>query len=52
MRVDVSKFEEVQALANAVYEKYSSVDILCNNAGVTFALSGLIGIVLWRTGAG
>lgn len=35
MRVDVSKFEEVQALANAVYEKYSSVDILCNNAGVT-----------------
>lgn len=35
MKVDVSKFEEVKALADAAYEKFGSVEILVNNAGVT-----------------
>ncbi|WHZ00876.1 SDR family NAD(P)-dependent oxidoreductase [Neobacillus sp. YX16] len=35
MQVDVSKLEDVKALSEAVYDKFKSVEILCNNAGVT-----------------
>jgi NAD(P)-dependent dehydrogenase (short-subunit alcohol dehydrogenase family) len=31
---DVSRFEDVAALADHAYETYGSVDLLCNNAGV------------------
>lgn len=31
---DVSRFEDVQALAEKVVKRYGGVDILCNNAGV------------------
>ncbi|CAM8658464.1 SDR family NAD(P)-dependent oxidoreductase [Sphingobium cupriresistens] len=31
---DVSRFDQVQALAEKVMERYGAVDILCNNAGV------------------
>lgn len=34
MRADVSKIEEVRALARQVLEKYGRIDIACNNAGV------------------
>lgn len=34
-KVDVSKLEEVQALADAAYDTFGSVEILVNNAGVT-----------------
>ncbi|MFC9555776.1 SDR family NAD(P)-dependent oxidoreductase [Rhodococcus sp. NPDC056960] len=32
---DVSKFEQVQALAERAYSEFGSIEILCNNAGVT-----------------
>ncbi len=35
LQADVSKAEEVDALTNAVMEKFSRVDILVNNAGIT-----------------
>lgn len=35
VKADVSKLEEVEALADAAYAKFNSVEILCNNAGVT-----------------
>ncbi len=35
LQADVSKIEEVEALINAVMEKFSRVDILVNNAGIT-----------------
>lgn len=35
MRTDVSRLEEVEALADAAYERFGKVDILINNAGVT-----------------
>ena len=35
LQADVSKVEEVDALVNAVMEKFSRVDILVNNAGIT-----------------
>ncbi|HWW52876.1 MAG TPA: SDR family NAD(P)-dependent oxidoreductase, partial [Acidimicrobiales bacterium] len=34
-RVDVSKADEVVALANRVVERFGRVDVLCNNAGVS-----------------
>jgi len=33
--VDVSKLDQVEQLADAVYERFGSVEILVNNAGVT-----------------
>ncbi len=35
LQANVSKVEEVDALVNAVIEKFSRVDILVNNAGIT-----------------
>jgi 3-oxoacyl-[acyl-carrier protein] reductase len=35
LQADVSKVEEVEALVNAVMEKFSRVDIFVNNAGIT-----------------
>ncbi|MFN6519427.1 MAG: 3-oxoacyl-[acyl-carrier-protein] reductase [Nostoc sp. CreGUA01] len=35
LQADVSKIEEVEALINAVMEKFSRIDILVNNAGIT-----------------
>ncbi|WP_414572469.1 3-oxoacyl-[acyl-carrier-protein] reductase [Nostoc sp. CCY 9925] len=35
LQADVSKVEQVDALINAVMEKFSRVDILVNNAGIT-----------------
>ena len=35
LQANVSKVEEVDALVNAVMEKFSRVDILVNNAGIT-----------------
>ncbi|MGJ5629780.1 3-oxoacyl-[acyl-carrier-protein] reductase [Nostoc sp. CALU 1950] len=35
IQADVSKIEQVDALVNAVMEKFSRVDILVNNAGIT-----------------
>jgi len=35
LQADVSKVEEVDALVNAVTEKFKRVDILVNNAGIT-----------------
>ncbi|MEA5570697.1 3-oxoacyl-[acyl-carrier-protein] reductase [Calothrix sp. UHCC 0171] len=35
LQADVSKSEQVDALINAVMEKFSRVDILVNNAGIT-----------------
>jgi 3-oxoacyl-[acyl-carrier protein] reductase len=35
LQADVSKAEEVDALINAVMQKFSRVDILVNNAGIT-----------------
>jgi 3-oxoacyl-[acyl-carrier protein] reductase len=35
LQADVSKAEQVDALINAVMEKFSRVDILVNNAGIT-----------------
>lgn len=35
MKVDVRKLEDVEALADAAYKKYGSVELLMNNAGVT-----------------
>jgi 3-oxoacyl-[acyl-carrier protein] reductase len=35
LQADVSKTEQVDALINAVMEKFSRVDILVNNAGIT-----------------
>ncbi|OAI39966.1 hypothetical protein AYO38_01345 [bacterium SCGC AG-212-C10] len=34
VRTDVSKLESLQALADAAYERFGAVHILCNNAGV------------------
>lgn len=34
-RTDVSRLEEVQALADIAYDRFGKVDILINNAGVT-----------------
>jgi NAD(P)-dependent dehydrogenase (short-subunit alcohol dehydrogenase family) len=33
-RVDVSKADQVEALAAAAYERFGAVNLLCNNAGV------------------
>ncbi|MEH2069439.1 MAG: 3-oxoacyl-[acyl-carrier-protein] reductase [Nostoc sp.] len=35
LQADVSKVEQVEALVNAVMEKFKRVDILVNNAGIT-----------------
>ncbi|MBD2515337.1 3-oxoacyl-[acyl-carrier-protein] reductase [Nostoc sp. FACHB-973] len=35
LQADVSKIEQVEALVNAVMEKFKRVDILVNNAGIT-----------------
>ena len=35
VRTDVSKIDEVVALASATLDAFGSVDLLCNNAGVT-----------------
>src|SRR5690349_13150880 len=35
VKTDVSKLEEVEALADAAYARFGKVDILINNAGVT-----------------
>jgi NAD(P)-dependent dehydrogenase (short-subunit alcohol dehydrogenase family) len=35
LRCDVSKEDEVQALATATIERFGSVQVVCNNAGVT-----------------
>ncbi|MBW4678356.1 MAG: 3-oxoacyl-[acyl-carrier-protein] reductase [Desmonostoc geniculatum HA4340-LM1] len=35
LQADVSKIEQVEALINAVMEKFKRVDILVNNAGIT-----------------
>ena len=34
MRTDVSKADDVDALAEAAYERFGAVHLLCNNAGV------------------
>ena len=34
VRTDVSKIDEVQALARAVLDRFGRIDIMCNNAGV------------------
>jgi NAD(P)-dependent dehydrogenase (short-subunit alcohol dehydrogenase family) len=34
VQCDVSKAEDVEALANQAYEKFGAVHVLCNNAGV------------------
>jgi len=36
-RTDVSKFEDVEALANATVERFGAAHIVCNNAGVVTA---------------
>lgn len=36
VRTDVAKLSDVQALADAAYEAFGDVHILCNNAGVAF----------------
>ncbi len=35
VRCDVSKFSEVEALANATLERFGKVHVVCNNAGVS-----------------
>jgi NAD(P)-dependent dehydrogenase (short-subunit alcohol dehydrogenase family) len=35
VRTDVSRIDDVEALATATLERFGSVDILCNNAGVS-----------------
>lgn len=35
VRTDVSKVEDVQALADAAVERFGRVDIVCNNAGIS-----------------
>ena len=44
VRTDVTSFESVQALADAAYEAYGAVHVLCNNAGV-----GPPGALAWDT---
>ena len=39
---DVSRADEVEALADAVFERWGQVDVLCNNAGV------FVGGVIWE----
>ena len=34
LRTDVAKAEEIEALADAAYERFGAVHVLCNNAGV------------------
>ena len=34
LRTDVAKAEELDALADAAYEQFGAVHVLCNNAGV------------------
>jgi NAD(P)-dependent dehydrogenase (short-subunit alcohol dehydrogenase family) len=34
LRTDVAKAEELEALADAAYERFGAVHVLCNNAGV------------------
>lgn len=41
---DVTSFESVEALAEAAYERYGAVHVLCNNAGV-----GPPGGLVWET---
>jgi NAD(P)-dependent dehydrogenase (short-subunit alcohol dehydrogenase family) len=41
VRVDVSKFEEVEALARTTVEAFGAVHVLCNNAGVAGRLGPL-----------
>ena len=41
VRVDVSKFEEVEALARTAVEAFGAVHVLCNNAGVAGRLGPL-----------
>ncbi|MBM4764773.1 SDR family NAD(P)-dependent oxidoreductase [Bacillus sp. B15-48] len=35
LKADVSKLKDIEAVADAAYDKFKSVEILCNNAGVT-----------------
>lgn len=41
VRCDISDPESVRALADAVYERYGTCNLLCNNAGVTSGGGGL-----------
>ena len=41
-RCDVSKADQVDALAEAVFDRWGQVDVLCNNAGV------FVGGVIWE----
>ena len=34
MRTDVTVWDDVEALAEAAYERYGAVHVVCNNAGV------------------
>lgn len=49
LHVDTSKFDSVQTLADEVFERYGSVHVLCNNAGVG-VVGSLTGTTLddWR----
>lgn len=40
--VDVSSTESVKAMAEKVKEKFEHVDVLCNNAGVTFGVPSTV----------
>ncbi len=35
MKLDVTKADEIQAVLNGIQERYGSLDIVCNNAGVS-----------------
>lgn len=39
VRTDVSKFEEVEALADKAFDAFGGVHLLCNNAGVNLPIS-------------
>jgi NAD(P)-dependent dehydrogenase (short-subunit alcohol dehydrogenase family) len=36
LKADVSKLKDMEAVADVTYDKFKSVEILCNNAGVTW----------------
>lgn len=46
VRTDVSLWDDVRALADAAYERFGAVHVLCNNAGVAGEGGG--GVGLWN----
>ena len=49
---DVSKPDAVERLAVEAYRRFGRVDVLCNNAAVTWGGGRPLGRALWKTGSG